>query len=214
MFNAILFDMDGLILDTEPINIKARVEEGNKIGLEITEEMAMATIGMSHKYVEEYFKKFFGDRFDHSYFREKRKEHLIKYMKQNGLPLKEGVVELLEFLKSKKIRTAIVTSSSRNIINEYKKYGNIFDYFELIVSGDEVKEGKPSPDVYLYAALKLGVEPSSCLVLEDSKNGVISGSKAGMTVCMIPDLIVPDEEVFSYHPIIKKTLLDVMEMLK
>ena len=80
-----------------------------------------------------------------------------------------------------------------------------------MITGDEVKEGKPNPDVYLYAAKVMGVDPKNCVVLEDSKNGIISASKAGMQVLMIPDLIMPDEEVLSYHPKIYSSLEASME---
>ena len=214
MFKAVLFDMDGLMLDTEPITIKSKVEEGKKIGLPITEEMVKHTIGMSQRFVDEYFKSFFGEKYNHSYFKNKRREYLFDFMEQNGLPLKKGLIELLEYLKENNIKVAIVTSSTKEIIEQYKKYGNVFSYFPIIVTGDEVKEGKPSPDVYLHAASKVGVDPKYCLVLEDSKNGVISGSKAGMTVCMIPDLIIPDDEVKSFNPTILNSLLDVIPFIK
>lgn len=214
MFDAVLFDMDGLMLDTEPITIKAKVEEGNKIGLAITEEMVKETIGMSQFFVDKYFKSLFGEKYNHEYFKKKRLEYLFKYMEENGLPLKSGLIELLDFLTFNNIKIAIVTSSTKEVINQYKKYGNVFDYFSLIVTGDEVKEGKPSPDVYLYASSKIGVDPSKCLVLEDSKNGIISASKANMIVCMIPDLIIPDEEVLSYKPFILKSLFDVIPFVK
>lgn len=200
MIKVVLFDMDGLMLDTEPITIQAKVEEGNKIGLPITEEMVRHTIGMSQKNVDAYFTSLFGEKYNHAYFIQKRREYLFHYMEKNGLPLKPGLEELLSFLKKEKLPMAIVTSSTKEIVEQYKKYGTIFSYFDRIITGDEVKEGKPHPDVYLHAAKIMGVEPQDCVVLEDSKNGVLSASKAGMQVLMIPDLIAPDEEVLSYHP--------------
>ncbi len=213
MFEAVLFDMDGLMLDTEPITIKAKVEEGKKIGLPITEDMVKNTIGMSQYFVDKYFKSLFGDKYNHEYFKKKRVEYLFNFMEENGLPLKKGLIELLEFLKYHKIKVAVVTSSTKEVIEQYKKYGDVFNYFPLIVTGDEVKEGKPSPDVYLYAASKIGVDPKKCLVLEDSKNGIISASRANMTVCMIPDLIKPDQEVLSYKPFILNSLLEVIPFI-
>lgn len=213
MFEAVLFDMDGLMLDTEPITIKAKVEEGKKIGLPITEDMVKNTIGMSQYFVDKYFKSLFGDKYNHEYFKKKRLEYLFDFMEENGLPLKKGLIELLEFLKHHNIKVAVVTSSTKEVIEQYKKYGDVFNYFPLIVTGDEVKEGKPSPDVYLYAASKIDVDPKKCLVLEDSKNGIISASKANMTVCMIPDLIKPDQEVLSYKPFILNSLLEVIPFI-
>lgn len=206
MIKAVFFDMDGLMLDTEPITIKAKVIEGNKIGLAITEDMVKHTIGMSQKHVDEYFKSFFHEKYNHQYFIQKRREYLFEYMKENGLPLKKGLESLLEYLKIKEIPLAIVTSSTREIINQYMQYGDIFKYFKFIVTGDEVKKGKPDPDVYLYAAKRMGVNPEECLVYEDSKNGIISASRAHMKVIMIPDLIEPDEEVLAYRPEIFSSL--------
>ncbi len=206
MIEAVFFDMDGLMLDTEPITIKAKVIEGQKLGLAISEDMVRHTIGMSQKHVDQYFKSFFQDRYDHQYFIKKRREYLFRYMEEHGLPLKKGLVEVLSYLSSKNIPLAVVTSSTREIVEQYMQYGDIFNYFSFIITGDEVKEGKPNPDVYLYAAKKLNVNPCNCIVFEDSKNGVISASKAGMNVIMIPDLIMPDEEIFSLKPHIFSSL--------
>ncbi len=206
MISAVFFDMDGLMLDTEPITIKAKVIEGNKIGLGITEEMVRHTIGMSQKHVDEYFKSLFHEKYDHQYFIKKRREYLFQYMERYGLPLKKGLIELLEYLTSQNIPLAIVTSSTREIIEQYQQYGDVFKYFSHIITGDEVKEGKPHPDVYWHAAKVMGVDPHSSLVFEDSKNGVIAASKAGMKVIMIPDLIAPDEEVRELRPHIFSSL--------
>lgn len=206
MIQAVFFDMDGLMLDTEPITIQAKVEEGNKIGLPITESMVRETIGMSQKNVDQYFTRLFGSAYQHQYFIKKRREYLFHYMEAHGLPLKKGLIPLLEDLKAHHVPLAVVTSSTKEIIEQYQKYGDVFKYFDRIITGDEVKEGKPNPDVYLYAAKVMGVNPQFCVVLEDSKNGVISASKAGMKVLMIPDLIMPDEEVLSFHPSIYSSL--------
>lgn len=211
VIEAIFFDMDGLMLDTEPITIQAKVIEGNKIGLPITEAMVRDTIGMSQKNVDQYYHHLFGDKYYHQYFIEKRREYLFHYMEEHGLPLKKGLIPLLELLKSKHLPLAVVTSSTKEILAQYQKYGTVFEYFDRLITGDEVKEGKPNPDVYLYAAKVMGVDPKNCVVLEDSKNGIISASKAGMQVLMIPDLIMPDEEVLSYHPKIYSSLEAAME---
>jgi len=206
MIQAVFFDMDGLMLDTEPITIQAKVIEGNKIGLPITEAMVRDTIGMSQKNVDQYYQALFGDRYHHQYFIEKRREYLFRYMEEHGLPLKKGLIPLLKYLKSKHLPLAVVTSSTKEIVEQYQKYGDIFQYFDRIITGDEVKEGKPNPDVYLYAAKIMKVDPVNCVVLEDSKNGILAASKAHMQVIMIPDLILPDEEVLSYHPTIYASL--------
>ena len=215
MYDVVLFDMDGLMLDTEPITIQAKVIEGNKIGLPITEEMVKHTIGMSQKHVDAYFRSLFGDRYQHQYFIQKRREHLFQYMKEHGLPLKPGILDLLEYLKRKEIPCAVVTSSTKEIIEQYQTFHPVFfSYFQKIITGDEVKEGKPSPDVYLHAAKQMNVLPKNCLVLEDSKNGVLSASHAGMDVIMIPDLIEPDEEVLACHPTILTSLKEVILYLE
>lgn len=209
-----LFDMDGLLLDTEPITIQAKVEEGKKIGLPITAEMVKHTIGMSQKHVDSYFTSLFGNRYQHEYFKKKRQEYLFDYIAKHGLPIKEGVIPLLTFLKSEGIPMAIVTSSSKEIVMQYQKCHALFSYFDQIITGEEVKEGKPHPDVYLHAAKVMGVQPRDCIVFEDSKNGVISARRAGMTVVMIPDLIQPDDEILSYHPIVMDHLQEAIPYIK
>lgn len=209
-----LFDMDGLLLDTEPITIQAKVEEGKKIGLPIKEEMVKHTIGMSQKHVDAYFTSLFGERYQHDYFKKKRQEYLFAYMEKYGLPIKEGALSLLAFLKEEGVPMAIVTSSSREIVKQYQKYHSFFSYFDKIITGDEVKEGKPHPDVYLHAAEVMCVKAEDCIVFEDSKNGVLSASRAKMTVVMVPDLIEPDEEVLSFHPHIKENLQSAIPFVK
>lgn len=209
-----LFDMDGLLLDTEPITIQAKVEEGKKIGLLIQEEMVKHTIGMSQKHVDAYFTSLFGERYQHEYFKKKRQEYLFAYMEKHGLPIKKGALSLLSFLKEEGVPMAIVTSSSREIVEQYQKYHSLFSYFDKIITGDEVKEGKPHPDVYLHAAEVMQVKAEECIVFEDSKNGVLSASRAKMTVVMVPDLIEPDEEVLSFHPHIQSDLQSAIPFVK
>lgn len=209
-----LFDMDGLLLDTEPITIQAKVEEGKKIGLPIQEEMVKHTIGMSQKHVDAYFTSLFGERYQHEYFKKKRQEYLFAYMEKHGLPIKKGALALLTFFKKEGVPMAIVTSSSREIVEQYQKYGSLFSFFDKVITGDEVKEGKPHPDVYLHAAKVMHVKAGDCIVFEDSKNGVLSASRAGMTVVMVPDLIEPDDEVLSFYPNIKTDLQSAIPFVK
>ena len=117
--------------------------------------------------------------------------HLEKY----GLELKKGAKELLTYLNQSKIPAAVATATDYERAEKYLKETGIFGYFDKIICATMVKVGKPKPDIYIYAASELGLEPSECAALEDSPNGVKSAAAAGCTTIMVPDLTEPDEEL-------------------
>ena len=198
MIEAVLFDLDGLILDDETFTISSTIIEGTKYGYNITEDQVKHTLGLSEKESKQYFIELFGNDFPYDKLRIKRFDYIYDEMVKNGMPFKKGFHELFSFLKKEKIKMALVTSSRKEYIECYKKIDNFFDGFDFIVTKESVLNGKPHPDCYLKGAEGLNVKPGKCLVLEDSKNGILAGNKAGMQTIFIEDLIPVDEEIPEY----------------
>lgn len=161
-----------------------------------------------------HLKEMFGESIDYTQVREKRKELVEECIKENGIQLKPGVIELLQWLKENHIRAAIATATDMERTNRYLKMLGIHEYFDKLISATMVKEGKPSPDIYLYACEQLGRKPEECIAVEDSPNGVLSAYRAGCKVVMVPDQTAPEEELKSKLFACVETLTDIQGLLQ
>ncbi len=191
----VIFDMDGLMFDTEKVFILAWDYAGEKIGIGKAGYMVHKTLGMSIVAAYEVWKEEFGDRYNQEELRKYTKEFLKKFYEENKVPVKPGLYVLLEYLKSINAKLAVATSSPRWEVERHLKDAGIIDYFPVIVCGDMVEKSKPDPEIYLKACELLRVEPEDCIALEDSKNGLLSAHRAGCKPIMVPDLWEPDEEI-------------------
>jgi len=192
---AVIFDMDGLMFDTEKLAYEGWKETGKSAGFDITDEIILTSIGRTKEDTEIIMKRHFGEDFPYTELRKQKILYSQNYIKTNGMPIKLGLLKLLDFLNGKGIKTAVATSSDRIRTEENLNCCNILDKFDNIVCGDEVERGKPEPDIFLLAAKKLGCRPAECIVLEDSENGIKAAYKAGMMSIMIPDMITPTDEL-------------------
>ena len=208
---AVIFDMDGVILDTEKLFFKYWRLAAKLHGYEMSEQVALHIRSFSAHFAVPYFKEQFGEDFDYAAVRATRKELMERDLAENGIPLKEGIRELMETLKRKGILTAIATSTDYERTERYLKCLGLFDLFDRIICAPMVKVGKPAPDIYLYACEQLGLAPKDCLAVEDSPNGIKSGFAAGCRVCMIPDLTRPDEELLPMIDLVAESLTDLKE---
>lgn len=190
----ILFDMDGLILDTEKLYCRFWQEAARALGYPMTMEQALGMRSLNRYAGEAKLKSYFGEDISYTKVREKRIELMDAFVEKEGVTTKPGIWELLAFLKEKQIRTAIATSSPIERTKKYLSSVHLENEFDAIVSGYMVEHGKPEPDIYLYAAKQLGLEPENCIVLEDSPAGILAAYRAGCMPVMIPDLDEPDEE--------------------
>lgn len=190
----ILFDMDGLILDTEKLYCRFWQEAARILGYPMTMEQALGMRSLNRQAGEAKLKSYFGEGISYTEVREKRIELMDAFVEKEGVTTKPGIWELLAFLKEKQIRTAIATSSPIGRTKKYLSSVHLENEFDAIVSGYMVEHGKPEPDIYVYAAGQLGLEPENCIVLEDSPAGILAAYRAGCMPVMIPDLDEPDEE--------------------
>ncbi|MCH5303901.1 MAG: HAD family phosphatase [Ruminococcus sp.] len=196
MIRGAVFDMDGLMFDTENLTYKLQKEIMEKdFGVDFSLEQYKQTIGKRFVELPPFFKKLYGDDFDFNRFHESCRNAFISYTDEFGVPIKDGLFELLDDLKAKKIKIALATSTSRKSALRALKIAKVLDYFDEIVCADDVENGKPDPEPFLKAAEKLGVKPSECIALEDSFNGIKSAYNAGLNPIMVPDLIEPTDEI-------------------
>lgn len=191
----VLFDMDGVILDTEKLYVRFWVEAAQALGYPMTREMGLGMRSLSKEEGERQLKAYLGEKVDYYMVRSKRIEIMNAFIEANGVEIKSGIHEVMDFLKEKGIKTAIATSSPLDRAEKYLSQVGLVDKFDEIVSGHMVEHGKPAPDVYIYAAEKLGFNPEECLVLEDSPTGLLAAKRAGCIPVMVPDQDMPDVEV-------------------
>lgn len=189
-----IFDMDGLMFDTERICIKAWDYAGEKIGVGKAGYMVYKTLGMNIVAANKVWNEEFGDKYNEEELTKYTDGYIKKYYAVNTVPMKYGLYELLDYLRDKNCNMMVATSSSRWRVEELLKSAGVSNYFVDIICGDMIENSKPAPDIYLKACETLGAAPEDCFALEDSKNGLLAAYRAGCKPVMIPDLWQPDEE--------------------
>lgn len=156
----------------------------------------------------------YGEDFNYEGFRAKASDWFWDYIEKNGLPVKPGVRELLDWLQKQGFRVGLASSTRRSTVLNHLEQAGIREYFSVIVTGDMVEHSKPRPDIYLLACDQLGTEPAQAYAIEDSPNGIRSAYAAGMTPLMVPDMIAPDEEMVRLSRKVFRDLSEVLEFLK
>ncbi|MCR5207441.1 MAG: HAD family phosphatase [Eubacterium sp.] len=185
---AVIFDMDGVLFDTERLAVKAWDEIGVKCGLGPVGYMVYETLGRTTPESVKIFKSRFGDSFNNSVFQKEYREWLNAYYENNPVPVKSGVKEILTYLKENGYKTAVASSSTKDSVYHHLDNAGITDYFNEIVCGDSIEKSKPEPDIYIKACELLGEAPQTCYAVEDSESGLKSARGAGCKVIYIPDL--------------------------
>lgn len=185
---AVVFDMDGVLFDTESVCFSAWDAVSKKMNVSPPSELAQKTLGMNEAAVDGILKEHYGADFDTDKFRTLCREYTSAYFAANGVPQKPGLHEALKSLKNGGYKIAIASSTSRRGVYRNLNDADIANMFDCVICGDMVEKSKPEPDIYIAAARQLGVDPAECFAVEDSKNGILSACCAGMKVIMIPDL--------------------------
>jgi HAD superfamily hydrolase (TIGR01509 family) len=213
--SAIIFDMDGLLLDSETIALDTFVDSCKKLGFDLDDmEPYYRCIGTNWATTREILMQGYGqdfplDAISDIWGKQYHRETLTK-----PVPMKEGALKLLQYLEQVGVKKAIVTSTRKK--NALIKLTNaqILDFFAFVLGGDEITNGKPNPEMYLTATKKLNVAPDKCLAIEDSDNGVLAAFNAGLMVIQVPDLKQPSDEVKTLGHTIAASLAQVEAMLK
>ncbi|MCW2350527.1 HAD family hydrolase [Sphingobium sp. B12D2B] len=191
---AVVFDMDGVLFDTEMLYRAAMFSAGDEGGHTITEALFNATLGCPWPTARQHLLDHFGSDFPADDFRHRVRAYFDQFVAQD-LPLKPGVVALLDVLDAAGLPRAIATSSGHEQVRHHLAHHGLADRFMHVVAFGDYQAGKPAPDPYLLAAERLGIAPADCLALEDSHNGVRSAAAAGMMTVMVPDLMAPTSEM-------------------
>jgi len=211
---AVVFDMDGVLFDTEIVCMKAWMAVAERRGLSGMEEIFNQVIGLNANDSRLIVLKAYGEDFDYPGFRQEAAEFFQKDIRENGLPVKPWVPEILEWLKGSGYKVGLASSTRSESVLSHLKQAEMEDYFSIVVTGDMIEHSKPRPDIYLLACSRLGVEPEQAYAIEDSPNGVRSAHAAGMWTIMVPDMIAPDEEMRRLSRVILKDMTEVMAYLQ
>lgn len=209
-----IFDMDGLMFDTEILSNTGWKLGGKAYGCEVTDLVLRDVIGRNIPGTRVAFHQHFGDRFPYDDAKRIRDQYIADSIEKNGVPLKPGLPELLEYLQKNGIHAAMATSTDQPIAVKYLEMTGIGSKFGCVVCGNEVKNGKPAPDIFLMAAQRLGCCPSECIVLEDSDNGIRAAYAGEMRPILIPDRRQPPDEIKALAHRVFISLHDVISYLQ
>ena len=214
MKKAVIFDMDGLMIDSERVTYNEYVKKLHMLGHDdFTEDIYIRCLGKNKQGICQVFYDYYGDDFPmkevwddvHVWIDDSLREYV---------PKKKGLDKLLKYLKENQYKTIVATSSGRSRVDEILKNAQIIDYFDDTICGDEVEHGKPNPEIFLTACQRLGVTPEEAVVLEDSESGIMAGYNGNIDVICVPDMKYPEKEFAEKVTMMAESLEDVIDYLE
>lgn len=213
-YQAAIFDMDGLLLDTERVCQQSFKKACEHLSLPFLESVYLGIIGQNAQGIEQTIRDGYGESLDYPALRKVWMHYYHGVVEHQPIPVKEGVLELLEWFKLHLIPMVVATSTDKKLANVKLELAGLKHYFTNVTTGCEVSQGKPHPEIYLLAAERLNIKPEACLGFEDSNNGVRSGVAAGLQMYQIPDLVEPTTDIVSLGHTIKPSLATVLSQLQ
>lgn len=214
MIKAVIFDMDGLMIDSERVTFESYQEVLKPMGLTMSEEFYVTLLGKPVKGIFERFYDVYGKDFPIENVVEECHSVMAKRFETYGVPIKKGLKKLLYYLKKNNYKTIVATSSNRDRVDIILKQGGITQYFDDSICGDEVSHGKPDPEVFLKSCQKLNVSPDQAIVLEDSESGITASYNAHIKVICIPDMKYPEKQYQQMTYKILDNLENVIPIIK
>ena len=211
---AVVFVMGGVLFDTERLCMEAWMAVAEKWGLPEMEEVFPQCIGLNANDSRQVVIGAYGEDFDYPLFRKETAAWFADYVDRNGLPVKPGVREILEWLKESRYIVGLASSTKEASVRSHLEMTGLSDYFSVLTTGDMVEHSKPRPDIYLLACERLGVEPGQAYAIEDSPNGIRAAHAAGLCPVMVPDMVEPDGEILRLCRIVLRDLVQVLDFLK
>lgn len=212
---AVIFDMDGIIFDTERLVLDCWVELGKAHGYEDgLEETFELCIGTNKTRTKEIVYERLGNEFPYDEFSVEASSLFKKKTETDGIPIKKGVRETLETLKDMGVTLGLASSTRLAVVKEELDAAGLLHYFKVVMGGDQLKRSKPEPDIYRMTCDLLNVKPENCLAIEDSYNGIISAYRAGMAPVMIPDMLPPTPDMEEMSEIILNDMTELVPWMK
>lgn len=213
LYKAVVFDMDGVIFDSERAVMQCWKEVASRHNIPDIEKAILACTGTTMVRTREIMLNMYGADFPYDEYA--RESSTIFHSRYDGgrLPMKPGVKELLTFLKEHDKKIALASSTRQQVVTDELRDAGIIEYFDRIICGDMVSRSKPAPDIFLKACEELNISPSDSYAIEDSYNGIRAAHAGGLHPIMVPDLLPADEEMQSLAEIILPSLTSVMEYL-
>ncbi len=210
---AVIFDMDGVIFDSERLVIECWEEVAAKHNIPDIVEICMRVQGNNREETGKRFREKYGKDFPYETYKKEVTALFLDRYGEGRLPMKPGVVEILKELRRNNIPLALASSTRSDIVKLEMAEANLLPYFDAVLGGDMVPHSKPEPDIFLAAAAALQVEPKCCYVLEDSHNGIRAAYRAGMHPIMVPDMQKPTEEIRGIAEAVAENLPAALEYL-
>ena len=214
MIKAIIFDMDGLMIDSERVTFECYQERLKDMNLTMDEEFYKTLLGKPIKGIYQRFYDVYGNDFPIEDVIQDVHQLMAERFETEGVPVKKGLVELLHYLKDNNYKTIVATSSNRDRVDKILAQAKITEFFDDSICGDEVTKGKPNPEVFLKSCQKLGVNVDEAIVLEDSEAGIQASYDANIKVICIPDMKYPEKQYEEKTFKILKDLTEVTAYLK
>jgi beta-phosphoglucomutase len=213
-FSAVIFDMDGLVLDTETTYCFAKQQAGYALGYEFSEQFWMSMSGLHQTDIEQKLLASCGADFDLVAFNNAASDIWHDYVETNGIKIRHGFNQLLDYIVEQSLPYCLATNSNAGNAEKCLKYAGLENAFPVILTRDDVEQGKPEPEIFLTAAKTLNVDISRCLVLEDSHSGILAASRSGAYSVFVPSLLPVDPETVSLCDAMMSDLECVLESMR
>lgn len=210
----VLFDMDGTMFDTETMSMFGWAAAARKYNINISKDFMINCMGLTTDIIEDMFHDEFGADFDYTGLRKNKLRIMEELINADGVPHKEGLTQILEYTKKSDLKCAVVTSTTNKRAMFNIKKAGVLEYFDEIITGEMSEKSKPEPDIYIYAAEKLGLSPEECIVIEDSRNGILSAKSSGAISVLIPDIIPVDDDMLLAADYKCNNLIEVIDIIE
>jgi len=212
-FDAVVFDMDGLMIDTERVALECWIESARVAGWEIPRETCLALVGLGQRESRQQLLDAMGGKFPLAEVSARGRERYLQRLRGEGVAVKPGLLELLDWLEARAVPVAVATSTLHALSIEKLALAGLGERFDIVVCADQVPKGKPAPDVYREAIARIDADAARCIALEDSEIGLRAAHAAGLACIVVPDLLPPSPAYESLAHAIVPSLRDAHRLL-